>query len=107
MLMALKIKSGDFSSKYSLTLTDGGLLFVEKGFWGEKRRINLAFSEIDCVLLNTPKTAFFQVSATPPVLTVYSSRPERFSIPFNRKKRAHQQVIDAMLAGLRKSEQPG
>jgi len=105
--MALKIKSGDVSSKYCLTLTDDGVLFVETGFWGERRRVTLAFREIDCVLLKIPKTTFFQVTATPPTLTIYSSGSEPFSIPFNRGKRAHQQVIDAMLVGLRNSEQVG
>jgi hypothetical protein len=91
--MSLKITSSEFVSKRSLVIDDAGVGFFDNSslssFMSKKR--SFRFDEIDCVLMSTRGVLSFQVGK------------EVFSIPTKRGDRKHQEVIDALLRGLKAS----
>lgn len=87
--MSLKISASSFITKHDLMVESEGVKFCEIAAFGGPKRF--PFSRIECVLISPDHKLSFQVGN------------EVFSIATKPGNPKHQAVIDALLAGVRRS----
>jgi hypothetical protein len=81
--MSLKIKANSLTTQRYLEVDSGGVVFCETALAGGRRRFQ--FHQIDLVLMSPDNHLSFQVGL------------EVFRLPIKPNKKAHQDVINALV----------
>ena len=90
--MALVIRDRSFVDSRTLKIEADGLRYVQALVWTRRKRFS--FSEINCILLSNTNLLSFQVGN------------EVFSIQTKPHKPRHQEAIEALVQGVRRSVGP-